>query len=74
MEKTRAIAGTLLDRFWEKVRIGGNDDCWEWIGSKGKNGYGNIRPGSRKHGVISAHTLSFILGLIYLTPANENDD
>lgn len=29
------------NRFWEKVRKG--EGCWEWTGSKDRNGYGRIK-------------------------------
>ncbi len=32
----------LADRLWEKVDVRGPDDCWEWQGSLGSNGYGDI--------------------------------
>lgn len=28
------------DKFWGKVRKAGEDDCWEWEGSKNAHGYG----------------------------------
>lgn len=31
------------DRFWAKVKTAGDDDCWEWTGSPGRNGYGTFR-------------------------------
>jgi hypothetical protein len=30
-------------RFWNKVDKRGEDDCWEWIGSKDRDGYGHIK-------------------------------
>lgn len=30
------------ERFWEKVDKKGIDDCWNWIGSTNKNGYGTF--------------------------------
>lgn len=34
---------TIEERFWEKVYIRGNDECWEWQASKDKDGYGWFR-------------------------------
>ena len=42
-----------MKRFWDKVKIAGPDECWEWQASIGKNGYGAfkfdgwMRPASR---------------------------
>lgn len=32
----------LLERFWENVDIKGDDECWEWMGSRTAAGYGVI--------------------------------
>lgn len=29
-------------RFWKKVRVGGIDDCWHWLGAIGKSGHGHF--------------------------------
>lgn len=29
----------LAERFWEKVSIGGPDDCWPWLGATNNQGY-----------------------------------
>lgn len=52
---------SLSDRFWPKVagamESGG---CWEWQGSIGTNGYGQMsQPGTRK--LIPAHRASWII-------------
>jgi DNA invertase Pin-like site-specific DNA recombinase len=33
---------TLKQRFWQKVVIISEDGCWEWTGSRNKDGYGQI--------------------------------
>lgn len=33
----------LEDRFWSKVNVLGEDDCWEWQASLFDAGYGNFR-------------------------------
>ena len=35
--------GSLADRFWRKVIRAGTDECWLWIGSTDRKGYGQIR-------------------------------
>jgi hypothetical protein len=34
-----------MTRFWEKVRVGAADECWEWIASKTPLGYGRFGVG-----------------------------
>jgi hypothetical protein len=34
--------GAVWRRFWKKVKIGREDDCWEWLGCKNGNGYGSF--------------------------------
>lgn len=52
---------TLAERFWSFVDIKGPDDCWEWTGSKGPQGYGRMKVGGRKGRVIGAHRISWEL-------------
>jgi len=43
-------------RFWEKVDIRGDDDCWPWLAATQDQGYGVLRDGGVNHG---AHRLAF---------------
>jgi hypothetical protein len=52
---------TTEARFWEKVDIRGEDECWDWTAGKNKKGYGefssNLRDGKHTH----AHQIAWIL-------------
>ncbi len=49
----------LEERFWEKVDIRGENECWEWLASTRSDGYGQIQRGRRGEGIISAHRVSW---------------
>ena len=40
---------TVVHRFWSKVIVRGDDECWDWIGAKTK-GYGRFNPDPRRNG------------------------
>ena len=47
--------------FWNKVAIGGLDECWPWIAQIGSNGYGQFSTG-RRHGLSQgAHRTAWAL-------------
>ncbi len=46
---------TLEDRFWEKVDVRGENECWEWTGGK-RAGYGRMRKGRKQ---VGAHCVSW---------------
>jgi HNH endonuclease len=53
---------TLQKRFWNKVNVGGFDECWEWTGGKMWAGYGEISVGPKTHRrKIRAHRLAWNL-------------
>lgn len=47
---------TLAERFWEKVRVAGADECWEWQAADNGLGYGLLGVEGR---MIYAHQLSY---------------
>jgi hypothetical protein len=47
------------ERFWPKVRIGANDECWEWQGARKQPGYGSFA--FEPDHPIGAHVVAFRL-------------
>lgn len=45
-----------LDRFWSKVAIGMDDECWPWTGAKLPKGYGRVKINGRAE---LAHRVAF---------------
>lgn len=45
-------------RFWNKARIAGRDDCWEWLRSKDSGGYGMVGVSGKN---VKAHRVSWML-------------
>ena len=50
---------TFEERFWEKVKTSKSNECWEWQGSKIRDGYGHIRDKEQKYQM--AHRISWQL-------------
>jgi len=49
MKKTMRMAESDIDRFWEKVEVKGDDECWPWKASQvGTTGYGQFRLNEQK--------------------------
>lgn len=46
------------ERFWKYVNKRGNDECWEWTGTKNKDGYGRFGVLDK---VVRAHRFSYEL-------------
>lgn len=55
--KFAPVRRSVADRFWEKVRKGSGDECWLWVGGKGRSGYGSMRPTHRRN--MAAHRISY---------------
>lgn len=51
------------EKFWEKVDIRSEDECWEWLAGRNKKGYGNfyVSIGHSKDKHCLAHRRSWIL-------------
>ena len=60
-----ALRRLLSERFWTKVDIRGLDECWEWKGAKGSDGYGTIGEGGRGGCILGAHRVAFFLEYRY---------
>jgi len=43
--RLRTTPRPVEESFWEKVEIGSASDCWEWLASTHKDGYGRFRNG-----------------------------
>lgn len=48
----------IQDRFWEKVNIAGDDECWEWQACRTKIGYGQFGIRNR---IWKAHRIAWLL-------------
>lgn len=48
----------VIERFWSKVSVKSEAECWEWQANKNNKGYGLYRPGGAAPKVL-AHRLSY---------------
>ena len=49
-----------MNRFWDKVKKAGPDDCWEWQAGLNNKGYGSFRFEGKIH---PAHRFSYLLNV-----------
>lgn len=52
---------TLEERFWEKVEIAGEDECWLWMAYILPNGYGRFKITKPTKRMMMAHRMSYEL-------------
>lgn len=46
-------------RFADSIRVGASDECWPWLGTTDRNGYGVIKDDNGKQ--VSAHRVAYAL-------------
>lgn len=51
------MSKNCLERFWEKVNVQGDDDCWEWTAASMPRGYGVFMAGHKRRAY--AHRFSW---------------
>ncbi len=58
MSDLNMLTSKDIERFWSKVNIKGEDDCWEWLGNHDLEGYGKL---SAFHTSFMAHRIMYFL-------------
>jgi len=51
----------LAERFWSKVKVGGLDECWPFMGARGPRGVGRIGEGGGHGQTLVAARVAFVL-------------
>lgn len=54
---------SLSVRLWRRVEIGGEDDCWPWVGWRHRQGYGQIQSGGKKGKMIYTHRVAYMVSV-----------
>jgi hypothetical protein len=49
------------ERFWAKVHVRSESECWEFLGNRSSQGYGRIAKPGHQAGYIAAHRYSAML-------------
>ena len=55
------VSATFRKRFWAKVDVRGEDECWPWTGAVNGYGYGTIQAAGRGSPVLYAHQVVVVL-------------
>lgn len=56
---------SVVGRFWSKVNIAQDNQCWLWSASVNKKGYGSFSPGRKLYSIAGtkiAHRFAFLFG------------
>jgi hypothetical protein len=57
---------SFLERFYSKFVIGKPDECWEWLASTDKDGYGRLGIGQPHWRMLRANRIAYILANGYV--------
>lgn len=57
--ESSTVGQDVIDRFWPKVSVAGDDECWNWNGAKNK-GYGFLSS-QRGKAPYKAHRISYLI-------------
>lgn len=52
---------TIAERFWEKVDVRSDDECWDWQGYIAPMGYGMLNSGNKDSVPLYAHRVAYEL-------------
>lgn len=57
-------------RFWRRVDVRGNDECWPWLGARNSTGYGSF--GINRKTYVAHRVAAYICGLVSTLSAPKN--
>jgi hypothetical protein len=61
-EEAMPLAQSVEERFWKKVDVRGEDDCWEWKGRTTPYGYGLFDfPAEPRWRILGSHCVALLL-------------
>lgn len=52
---------SIEDRFWEKVNVRGDEECWPWLRGTDQNGYGMFTIKAERAAPFKAHRIAYRL-------------
>lgn len=55
------VSDTFVTRFWSKVNVRREDECWLWKGAVNNKGYGTIRSYGERGPVLYVHRVAVAL-------------